>query len=72
MRGEFSGQHHADRNAFAVEQPVGETSRRLERMTKSVSEIEQGAVAGFALVARHDLRLGAATGCDGMLARGAP
>ena len=34
-----------------------------------MSEIEQGTVAGFALVARHDLRLGAATGGDRLFTR---
>ena len=38
-------------------------------MAKRVAEIEQRAVAGLALVARDDRRLGAAAGGDRVLAR---
>ena len=68
---EFRSQNHADSNALAMKQPVGETGSGFQRMAKGMSEIEQRAVAGLALVARHDRRLGAATGGDGVLARGA-
>ncbi len=69
LDGKLRRQHHADGNAFAVEQAIGETGRRLQRMTKSVAEIEPRAFAGFALVARHDRGLGAAGGGDRVLAR---
>ena len=42
---------------------------RLQRMAEGVAEIEQLPVAGFALVARDDRRLGAAAHGDGVLAR---
>ena len=67
--GKFRRQHHADRDALAVEQAVGEAGCRLQRMAKGVTEIEQRALAGFALVARHDRGLGAAGGRDRVLAR---
>ena len=69
LRGKFRGQHHADGNAFAMEQPVGETGRGLQRMPERMAEIEQRAFAVFAFVARHDRGLGAAGGGDGVLAR---
>ena len=58
--GEFERQRHAERDRLAVQQPVGETRRRLERVAEGVAEIEQHAVAGLALVARDDRGLGAA------------
>ena len=54
-----------------MEQPVGKTGRRFQRMAKGVAEIEQRALAGLALVAGDDRGLRAAGGGDGMLARGA-
>ena len=69
--GEFRRQHHADGDALAMEQPVGKAGRGLQRMAEGVAEIEQRALAGLALVARHDRRLGAAGGGDGVFARGA-
>ena len=69
LRGKFRRQHHADGNALAVEQAIGKAGRRFQRMAKGVAEIEQRALAGLALVARHDRRLGAAGGRDRVLAR---
>ena len=66
---QLRGQHHADGNAFAVKQPVGEAGRGFERMAEGVAEIEQRALAVLALVARNDRSLGAAGSCDRMLAR---
>src|SRR5499427_4740114 len=67
--GELRRQHHADRNAFAVEQPVGKAGCGFQRVAEGMTEIEQRTVAGFALVARHDCGLGAARGCNRVLAR---
>ena len=58
-------------DALAMEQPVGKTGRGLQRMAEGVAEIEQRALAGLALVARHDRGLGAAGGGDGVFARSA-
>ena len=69
LRGQFRRQHHADGNAFAVEQPVGKAGRGLQRVAESMAEIEQRAFAGLALVARDDRGLGAAGGGDGVFAR---
>src|SRR6478609_7276263 len=69
LGGKFRRQHHADRYPLAVEQAIGEAGRRLECVTESVAEIEQRALAGFALVARYDRGLGPAGGRDRMLAR---
>ena len=69
LRGKFRRQHHADGNAFAVEQAVGKAGRGLQRMAEGVAEIEQRALAGLALVARDDRGLGAAGGRDRVLAR---
>ena len=52
-----------------MEQPVGKAGRGFQRMAEGVAEIEQRALAGLALVARHDRGLGAAGGGDGMFAR---
>ena len=52
-----------------MEQPVGKAGRGLQRMAEGMAEIEQRALAGFALVARHDRGLGAAGGGDGVFAR---
>ena len=59
-------QRHADGDAFAMQQPVGISGRRFQRMAERVAEIEQRAFAGFAFVARHDLGLHAAGMRDGM------
>ena len=53
-----------------MQQFVRETSRRLEGVPKSVAEIEQRALAGLALVARHDRGLSPARDRDRVLARG--
>src|SRR4051794_28230845 len=71
LGGKLRCQHHAHGNALAMEQAVGKPGRGFQRMAKGVAEIEQRALAGFALVARDDRGLGAAGGGDGMLARGA-
>ena len=71
LRGKFRRQHHADGDAFAMEQPVGEPGRGFQRMAEGMAEIEQCAFAGLALVARHDRGLGPAGRRDGVLARGA-
>ncbi len=69
LRGKFRRQHHADGNAFAVEQAIGKAGRGLQRMAEGMAEIEQRALAVLALVAGDDRGLGAAGGRDGMLAR---
>ena len=69
-RREAERERHADGNRFAVQQPVGETARRFQRVAERVAEIEQLAVAGLALVARDDRGLGAAAHRDGVFARG--
>src|SRR5579871_1154069 len=58
--GKFRRQHHADRHALAMEQAVGETGRRLQRVTERMAEIEQRPLAGFALIARDNRGVGAA------------
>ena len=67
-----NGERHAEPDRLAVQQPVGEAGRRLERVAEGVAEIEQRAVAGLALVARDDRGLGAAAHRDGVFARGPP
>ncbi len=69
--GKFRRQHHADGNAFAMEQAVGKAGGGLQRMAEGMTEIEQCALAGFALVARHDSGFGAAGCGDGVFARSA-
>src|SRR5258708_35148374 len=54
LRGKFRRQHHADGNAFAMEQAVGKAGGGLKRMPEGMTEIEQCALAGLALVAGHD------------------
>ncbi len=50
-------QRAADRHALAVQQAVGITGRRLERVAERVAKVEQRAVALFGLVARDDIGL---------------
>ena len=71
LRGKFRCQHHADGDAFAMEEPVGEAGRGFQRVTKGMAEIEQRALADLALVARDDRGLGAAGGGNRVLARSA-
>ena len=68
FRGKLRRQHHTDGNAFAVEQAIGEAGHRFQRMAEGVAEIEQCALAGLTLVARHDRRLGPAGRRDRVLA----
>jgi len=65
--GKFRRQHHADGNAFAVKQAIGKAGRSLQRMAERVAEIEQRALAVFALVAGDDRGLGAAGGRNRVL-----
>ena len=51
-----NAQRHAERDRLAVQQPVGEARRGLERVAEGMAEIEQRALAGLALVARDDRR----------------
>ena len=69
LGGEFEGQRHSQRHRLAVQQPVGKAAAGFERMPEGVAEIEQRALAGFALVARNDAGLGAAADRNGVLAR---
>src|ERR1700760_1601608 len=62
-------EHHADRNALAMEQTIREAGDGFQRVAEGVAEIEQRAIAGLALVAGDDRGLGAAGGGDGVLAR---
>ena len=68
--GEFEGEHHAYGNRFAVQQPIGKSAGRFQGMTESMTEIEERALAGLALVTANDRRLGAARHRHGMFARG--
>ncbi len=52
-----------------MEQPVGKAGRGLQRMAEGMTEIEQRAFAGLALVARHDRSFSAARGGDSVFAR---
>ena len=69
LRREVGRQHHADRDALAMEQPVGKPGGGFQRMAERVAEIEQRSLAVLAFVARDDRRLGAARGGDGVFAR---
>ena len=71
LGGKLRRQHHADGDAFAVEQAIGKAGRGFQRVAEGVTEIEQCALAVLAFVAHHDRRLGAAGGGDGVLARAA-
>ena len=53
-----------------MQQPVGKAGGGFQRMAEGVAEIEQGALAILALVARHDRSLVAAAHGDGVFARG--
>ena len=53
---EFKGQRATDSDTFAVQQPVGITRRRLERVAEGVTEVQQGALAFLGLVPRDDAR----------------
>ncbi len=59
-------QHHADGDAFAVQQAAGKSRRRFQGMAESMAEIEQSALAGLPFVARHDGGLHAAGMGDGL------
>ncbi|OMP13534.1 hypothetical protein COLO4_01472, partial [Corchorus olitorius] len=51
-------QHHAERDALAMQQARGKAGFGLKRMAESMAEVEQGALPGrFELVLRHDARL---------------
>ncbi len=56
-------EHHADRDRFAVQQ-LAVAALGFERVAERVSEIEQRALAGLALVARDDAGLVAAAESD--------
>src|SRR5450631_2811678 len=58
-----------ERHRLAMQQAAGEAGAGLQRVTEGVAEIEQRTLAGFALVARHDVGLAAAANRNGMLAR---
>src|SRR5258708_31916932 len=68
-RGEIEGEHLATRPRLAVQQGVAEAGRRFHRMSESVAEIEQLALAAFALVGGDDRGLDAAACDDRMTAR---
>ena len=64
------GQHHAERDAFAVQQAVGKAGLCFQRMAESVAEIEQCARAGrLALVLGDDAGLRGDAGRDGVFER---
>ena len=67
-RGKLERQRHSGGDRFAVQKPPGKTGRRLQCMPEGMTEIEQLPIAGFALVARDNCRLGAAAYGDGVLA----
>jgi hypothetical protein len=59
-------QNDADTDRLAVQQRAAIAAFGFERMGKGVAEIEQRAVAAFALIFGDDTRLGAATFGNGM------
>src|SRR5262245_31789923 len=61
--------HDAECHCLAMQQAIGESRCRLEGMAKRVAEVEERPVAGLALVARHDRRLGAAARGNRFIAR---
>ena len=67
--GEFERQHHAESHRLAMQQTPGEAGAGFQRVAEGVAEIEQRALAGLALVARHDAGLAAAAHRDGLFAR---
>ena len=69
--GELERQHDAERHRLAVQQALREAGAGFQRVTEGVPEIEQCALAAFALVARHHPGLAAAANRDGVFARGA-
>ena len=54
LGGKAVRQHHADGNAFAMQQPVGKAGGLFEGMAESVAEIEQRPDPGFLLVGEHE------------------
>ena len=68
--GETEGADHADGDTLAMHQPRAIIVRQpLQRMAESVAKVEQRAVAGLGLVARHNRRLGGAAFADSLLPR---
>ena len=68
-RGEFERQRHAEPDRLAVQELVGEPGGGLKRVPECMTQVEQHAVAGLALVAAHDLGLGLHALEHGILAR---
>ncbi len=62
-------QHHADGNAFTVQQAARIAGVLFQRMAKSVPQIEQGANSGFLLVRDHHPRLVGTTAGNRLAAR---
>ena len=54
-RGQVEGQGAADRNAFAVQQPVGIPGCGLQRVAKGVTQVEERTVALLGLVTCHNI-----------------
>ena len=63
-------QHHADGDAFAMQQPVGIAGGLFERVAEGVAEIQQGTDASFLLVGEDEPGLGGATASDHFGAQG--
>src|SRR4029077_4902446 len=55
--GEVEGERHADRHAFAVQESVGVAGGCLECMAEGMAEIQQSALTGLTLIARHNVGL---------------
>src|SRR6516165_2901194 len=53
-----------------MKKPIGKPAGCLQRMTECVAEVEQSALAGFALVSSDDAGLAATGHGDGVFARG--
>src|SRR6185312_7644694 len=66
---EIKGEPHADRHALAMQQAIAKAAGSFERMAEGVAEIEERALAVFALVGRDDARLGSAAARDRLLAK---
>src|SRR5438105_15942672 len=67
---ETKRQHDPDRDRLAVQEAVGISGGGFEGVGEGVSEIEERALARFALVAADDRSIGAATRGDRMNALG--
>src|SRR3954447_5921684 len=68
---QIEGEAQADRHRFAMQDLIAISAFGFQRMCKSVAEVEEGALAALAFIARDDRGLCRATGRNGMSACGA-